>query len=96
MDRADVRVRGDRRVAAGIDGESTSLEPPLRFRIHPGALRVRIAGSHPGASPSALQPQGAWDGIRTLAAIAAGHDSRRPPPRVHVPPRLTPPAARRP
>jgi hypothetical protein len=83
-------VLGDGRAAAGIDGEATWLAPPLRFRIHPSALRVRIAPSHPGASPSALQPQGAWDGIRALAAIAAGRDPRRPLPRAHTPPRLAP------
>ena len=43
-------------VAAGIDGEAMRLDPPLRFRIRPGALRVRIAPHHPGASPSALEP----------------------------------------
>ena len=83
-------VLGDGRVAAGIDGEATSLAPPLRFRIHPSALRVRIAPSHPGASPSALQPQGAWDGVRVLAAIAAGRDPRRPLPRPRTPPHLAP------
>ena len=71
-------VDSDREIAAGIDGEAAGLAPPLRFRIHHGALRVRIARAHPGASPSAMQPQGAWDGIRALAALAAGRDARRP------------------
>jgi hypothetical protein len=62
-------------VAAGIDGEAVRLEPPLRFTVHPRALRVRIAREHPGASPSALEPDGALDAVRALAAIAAG----RPP-----------------
>jgi diacylglycerol kinase family enzyme len=44
-------------VAAGIDGEATHLDPPLRFTTRPGALRVRVAPSHPGASPSALEPK---------------------------------------
>lgn len=43
-------------VAAGIDGEATTLSPPLRFRIRHRALRVRIAGHHPGVSPSAALP----------------------------------------
>ena len=43
---------------AGIDGEAVKLEPPLRFRIRPGVLRVRIARRHPGASPSAMLPEG--------------------------------------
>lgn len=74
-------VHADGPVPAGIDGEATTLEPPLRFRIHPAALRVRIAPRHPGASPSALQPRDLWDGIRALAALAAGRDPRRPLPR---------------
>ena len=59
-------------MVAGIDGEAVTLDPPLRFRIKPGALRVRIAPKHPGASPSAAIPERAWDGIRALAGIAAG------------------------
>ena len=43
-------------VAAGIDGEATTHNPPLRFRIRHRALRVRIAGHHPGVSPSAALP----------------------------------------
>jgi hypothetical protein len=49
------------------------LEPPLRFRVRPGALRARIAKSHPGASPSAGIPEGPVAGIRSLARIAAGN-----------------------
>ncbi len=40
-------------VAAGRDGEAITLDPPLRFRIRPSALRVRISSKHPGVSPSA-------------------------------------------
>ena len=61
-------------VAAGIDGEAAMLAPPLRFEILPSALRVRIARSHPGASPSAGIPDGAWDTARVLLGIAAGRD----------------------
>jgi diacylglycerol kinase family enzyme len=59
-------------VPAGIDGEATTLDPPLRFRILPGALQVRIARAHPGASPSALEPEGMWEALRALVGIAAG------------------------
>jgi len=45
-------------VPLGIDGESVTLDPPLRFRVRPRALRVRIARDHPGASPSAELPAG--------------------------------------
>jgi hypothetical protein len=65
-------VQSDRPVPAGIDGEAATLEPPLRFRSRPQALRVRIARDHPGASPSAEVPDGLWEGFRALARIAAG------------------------
>jgi diacylglycerol kinase family enzyme len=66
-------------IAAGIDGEAVTLEAPLRFHIRSGVLRVRIAHDHPGASPSALEPEGLWDSVRVLARIAAGHDPRPVP-----------------
>jgi diacylglycerol kinase family enzyme len=69
-------VEADGTVPAGVDGEALKLEPPLRFRIRPAVLRVRIARKHPGASPSAMTPDGLWDGARALARIAAGRDSR--------------------
>jgi diacylglycerol kinase family enzyme len=65
-------VDADRPIPAGIDGEALVLDPPLRFRIRPRALRVRIARQHPGASPSALAPEGLWAGVLQLARIAAG------------------------
>jgi diacylglycerol kinase family enzyme len=57
-------------VAAGIDGEAVRLDPPLRFRSRPGALRVLIAPQHPGASPSAALPENSWQGILALARVA--------------------------
>jgi diacylglycerol kinase family enzyme len=74
----DFEIESGEPVPAGIDGESTVLQAPLRFRSRPGALRVRIAPGHPGASPSASQPDSVWLGLRTLVAIAAG---RAPEPR---------------
>jgi diacylglycerol kinase family enzyme len=65
-------VDSDGPVAAGIDGEAVLLEPPLRFRIRPRALRVRIAPQHPGASPSALEPETAWQTLQTVARFAVG------------------------
>ncbi len=61
----------------GIDGESVTLEPPLRFRVRPGALRVRIARNHPGASPSANVPRGPANVARGLLQIAT--QSEGPP-----------------
>ena len=52
------------------------LEPPLRFRIRPGVLRVRIARRHPGASPSATLPEGSR--ARRSRALAADRPGRDP------------------
>jgi diacylglycerol kinase family enzyme len=68
----EFEIRSDGPVAAGIDGESARLEPPLRFRTRPGALRVRIAPQHPGASPSASIPGTPVKGLAGLTAIAFG------------------------
>ena len=62
-------IESENGVAAGIDGEAVRLDPPLRFRTRPAALRVRIAPHHPGASPSALEPEKAWQTIQTLVAF---------------------------
>jgi diacylglycerol kinase family enzyme len=72
-------IDADGPVPVGIDGEAVVLDPPLRFRIRPAALRCRIARRHPGASPSALEPERAWAAIRALAGIAVGHDPRPVP-----------------
>jgi diacylglycerol kinase family enzyme len=72
-------VHSDRPVAAGIDGEAATLEAPLRFQIRPAALRVRIARSHPGASPSALLPDRLSDSVLALARIAANRPGKPAP-----------------
>jgi diacylglycerol kinase family enzyme len=56
-------------VPAGIDGEGVALVPPLRFAVRPGALRVRIAAHHPGASPSAAAPAGPVSALGALVQI---------------------------
>ena len=72
----DFEVDSDQPVPAGIDGEALVLEPPLRFRIRPGVLNVRIARQHPGASPSAMAPDGARAGALYLVRIGpAGRGS---------------------
>lgn len=70
-------IDADQDVPAGIDGESATFEPPLRFASRPGVLRVRIAVHHPGASPSATVPDGFVDRVKELAAIAAGRRAGR-------------------
>jgi diacylglycerol kinase family enzyme len=64
-----IEVDGDGAVPAGIDGEAALLDSPLQFIIRPGALRVRISQDHPGASPSALVPDGALPALRSLARL---------------------------
>jgi hypothetical protein len=74
-------VDADGPIAAGIDGEAVTLDAPLRFRILPAALRVRIAAAHPGASPSAAMPEGAWETVRALARVAMGRTPKPQPQR---------------
>jgi hypothetical protein len=69
----EFEVDADGPVPAGIDGEALVLDPPLCFRIRPAVLHVRIARSHPGASPSAQAPEGIGAGVVALARIALGH-----------------------
>ncbi len=71
-------VDADHPVPAGIDGEAMQLQPPLRFRIRPGVLRVRIAPQHPGASPSAILPEGLGQSFTALGRIALGRDTPVP------------------
>jgi len=73
---AEFEVRAEGQVAAGVDGEALKLAAPLRFRIRPAALRVRVAPQHPGASPSAAQPDGLGDAVRKLVRLAAGRERR--------------------
>jgi diacylglycerol kinase family enzyme len=72
-------IDADSPIAAGIDGEAVTLDAPLRFRILPAALQVRIAAAHPGASPSAAMPEGAWKTVRALVRIAIEGSPRRQP-----------------
>jgi hypothetical protein len=68
----EFEVRSEGLIAAGIDGEALVLESPLRFRILPGVLSVRIARKHPGASPSMAMPENLLGTAGALLAIAAG------------------------
>jgi diacylglycerol kinase family enzyme len=65
-------VRSGQPVEMGIDGESAVLEPPIRFRTLPGALRVRIPPHAPGYSPAAAAPTAGWSAITALLQTAAG------------------------
>jgi len=70
---SEFTVESDTPIPLGIDGEAVTLDPPLRFRVRPQALRVRIAASHPGASPSVDAPKGFLAATRQLAGVAFGH-----------------------
>ncbi len=49
----EFEVRSQGPVQIGVDGEALTLEPPLRFRIRPGALTVRLPRTAVGLSPAA-------------------------------------------
>jgi diacylglycerol kinase family enzyme len=74
----DLEVRSGGPVNAGIDGEAVALEPPVRFVMMPGALRVRIAPHHPGMSPAAVVSRVRRNGARRLVRLAAGLDREHP------------------
>jgi diacylglycerol kinase family enzyme len=65
-------VRSGQRVEIGIDGEALLLDPPIRFKIVPGALRVRLPRHAPGYSPAAAVPTKGWATITALLQTAAG------------------------
>jgi diacylglycerol kinase family enzyme len=50
---ATFEVRSGGPVEIGVDGEALRLEPPLRFAIRAGALRVRLPRTALGLSPAA-------------------------------------------
>ncbi|HEX5713389.1 MAG TPA: diacylglycerol kinase family protein [Solirubrobacterales bacterium] len=70
LEAGELEIECEQRIPVGIDGESVTLESPLRFRVRPKALRVRIAHEHPGASPSAEIPEGALSALKQLLRIA--------------------------
>ena len=69
--RASSRCGSGGPIPSGIDGEAVVLDAPVRFVSRPGALRVRIAPQHPGASPAAGLPESGSAGVRALAHVAA-------------------------
>jgi diacylglycerol kinase family enzyme len=69
---ASFELESGRPVEIGIDGEAMVLDPPIRFRTLPGALRVRIPLGAPGYSPAAAAPTPGWAGITALLQAVAG------------------------
>jgi diacylglycerol kinase family enzyme len=69
---ASFELESGRPVEIGIDGEAMVLDPPIRFRIVPGALRVRIPPQAPGYSPAAAAPTPGWATLTALWQTATG------------------------
>jgi diacylglycerol kinase family enzyme len=65
-------VRAAAPVEVGVDGEALLLNPPIRFRIQPGALRVRIPRQAPGYSPAGAMPTPGWATLTALWQTATG------------------------
>ncbi len=59
-------------VEAGVDGEALLLDPPLRFRALPGAVRIRLPTHAPGYSPAALTAPSPWWSLTALLRAARG------------------------
>ncbi len=63
----EVVIEADRtEIEAGIDGEAMVLPAPVRCRIAPGALRVRVPRKRPGVTRT--PPRLDWRRLRKLAA----------------------------
>ncbi|MEU7384292.1 diacylglycerol kinase family protein [Streptomyces sp. NPDC042207] len=58
---ADVPV-----VPVGLDGEAVTLPTPVRCRISPRTLRVRVPHHRPGAAPAGRPP--GWAAVRRVAS----------------------------
>jgi diacylglycerol kinase family enzyme len=65
-------VRSGQPVEVGVDGEAMLLDPPIRFRILPKALRVRIPPRAAGYSPAAAVPTPGWATLTALWQTATG------------------------
>jgi diacylglycerol kinase family enzyme len=78
-------IDADQPIAAGIDGEALRLDPPLIFQIRPAVLHVRIARQHPGASPSALMPEGLRASATALTRVALGRPQKPATPTPRTP-----------
>ncbi|KUO07387.1 diacylglycerol/lipid kinase family protein [Streptomyces sp. DSM 15324] len=68
-------------IPVGVDGEALTLSTPVRCRIQPRALRVRVPRERPGVRPG--RPPMDWRRVRRLALTtfrrAAGHGGDQRP-----------------
>jgi diacylglycerol kinase family enzyme len=70
-----VVVDGPPPLAAAVDGEARTWASPLRCRVRPGVLRVRIPPGQAGASPAFLRPPLSVTTFVGLARISWGRPS---------------------
>jgi diacylglycerol kinase family enzyme len=68
-------VTSDAPIEIGLDGETSVMEPPLRFSIRPSPVRVRLPTHAFGYSPGALH-LGWKEGVRRLWRVVLGHPAR--------------------
>jgi diacylglycerol kinase family enzyme len=73
------RIDSGAPIEIGIDGEATSIEPPLVFESRPGALRVRLPVHARGVSPAAFARPGPQAVVADLLRVAAGRSLQTPP-----------------
>jgi diacylglycerol kinase family enzyme len=67
----DFEVRSSGPVEVGLDGEALVLQPPLRFKSLPGALRVRLPVGV-GMAPAARDVALTTNNLAALVRVAAG------------------------
>ncbi len=66
-------IRSEAPVEIGIDGEALVMEPPLRFRSMPAALRLRLPPGAPGPPAAQRRPRLlARSAVVGLGRVAAG------------------------
>jgi diacylglycerol kinase family enzyme len=61
--------------SSGVDGEALLLDPPLEFRLLPGAVRIRIPHDAPGYSPAAIKAPSIWWSISALLRGTTGRST---------------------
>ncbi len=65
-------VRSGAAVPVGLDGEAIVLQPPVRFEVLPGVLRVRVPRRAVGLSPAAIGVAPRRPTVNSLLRIAGG------------------------
>jgi diacylglycerol kinase family enzyme len=69
-------VESDQPVEVAIDGEASKMDPPLVFRTHASAVRVRTPRSATGEALAAVRPKSWTWTVSTLLKVAAGRPQR--------------------